>query len=191
MTILFCILPLVSCGYNDIQRKDEAVKAAWAQVLNVYQRRADLIPNLVNVVKAYAKHEKDVFIQVTEARSKVSSIQATPELLNDPQAFAKFQQMQGAMSSALSRLMLVVERYPDLKADQNFRELQVQLEGTENRIAVERRRYIKSVEDYNVSIRTFPNVITAQIFGYAQKPTFQPDNVESITKPPEVNFDDE
>lgn len=189
LAILFSSFFLASCGYNDIQRKDEAVTASWAQVQNVYQRRADLIPNLVNVVKAYAKHEKEVFIQVTKARAGVSSIQATPELINDPAAFARFQKSQASMTSALSRLMLVVENYPDLKANQNFRDLQAQLEGTENRIAVERRRFILAVRDYNVSIRTFPNVITARMFGFTAKPTFQPDDPDSIKKPPEVKFE--
>ncbi|MCB1174787.1 MAG: LemA family protein [Leptospiraceae bacterium] len=190
LAILFSGILLSSCGYNEIQRKDEAVKASWAQVLNVYQRRADLIPNLVKVVKAYAKHEKDVFVQVTNARSQIGGIKMTPEMLENPAAFAQFQKAQSSMSSALSRLMLVVENYPDLKANQNFRDLQAQLEGTENRIAVERRRYIQAVQDYNVTIRTFPNLITAQIFGYVAKPTFEPDNVEEVKKVPEVNFDE-
>jgi LemA protein len=179
---------LPSCGYNDIQRNDEAVKASWAEVLNQYQRRFDLIPNLVRTVEAYAKQERDIFIQVAEARSRVGSIQATPEVLNDPNAFARFQQSQSALGGALSRLLVVAENYPQLKSDQNFRDLQAQLEGTENRITVARNRYIKAVQDFNVGIRTFPNVITARIFGYTEKPTFQPENTDAISKPPEVNF---
>ncbi|MCB1324610.1 MAG: LemA family protein [Spirochaetales bacterium] len=179
---------LPGCGYNDIQRNDEAVNAAWSEVLNQYQRRYDLIPNLVEVVRAYAAHERETLEAVTSARARVGSIQATPELINNPQAFAAFQQSQAQMSSALSRLMLIVENYPDLKANENFRDLQAQLEGTENRIAVARRRFIQAVEQYNVSIRTFPNVITARIFGFARKENFQPENQEQISQPPQVNF---
>ncbi len=177
------------CGYNQIQANDEAVKAAWAEVLNQYQRRYDLIPNLVKTVQAFADQEKEVFIRVTEARSRVGGINATPELLDDPAAFAKFQQAQSSMGSALSRLLLVAENYPQLKSNENFRDLQAQLEGTENRIAVARMRYIKAVQQYNVDVRTFPNNITARMFGYTPKPTFQPENEEAISKPPEVNFD--
>lgn len=187
--ILFYIVIWFSqCGYNEIQRSDEAVKAAWAEVLNQYKRRADLIPQLVKVVEAYAIQEKEVLIQVTEARAKVGTIQATPELINNPEAFRKFQQAQGELSNALQRLMVVVERYPELKSNENFRDLQAQIEGTENRIAVARRRYIQSVQDYNTTIRLFPNVITAKIFGYVEKPQFQVENEEQLSKPPEINI---
>jgi LemA protein len=188
---LFLILGVFgfsNCGYNEIQRKDEAVKAAWAEVLNQYKRRADLIPQLVKVVEGFAIQEREVLIQVTEARSKVGTIQATPELINNPEAFEKFQRAQGELSSALQRLMVVVERYPELKSDKNFRDLQAQIEGTENRIAVARRRYIEAVQDYNVTIRIFPNVITARIFGYTEKPQFQVENPEQLEKPPEIDF---
>jgi len=191
--IQFLLLILIgfsfsNCGYNEIQRKDEAVKASWAEVLNQYKRRADLIPQLVKVVEGFAIQEREVLIQVTEARSKVGTIQATPELINNPEAFQKFQQAQGELSNALQRLMVVVERYPELKSDQNFRDLQAQIEGTENRIAVARRRYIEAVQDYNTTIRIFPNVITAKIFGYTEKPQFQVENLEQLEKPPEINF---
>lgn len=181
-------LTLSGCGYNRIQTQDEEIKANWSEVLNQYQRRADLVPNLVNTVKGYAKHEKDVFIQVTEARAKVGSVQITPELANDPQALAKYQAAQGEMSSALSRLLLVSENYPQLKADANFRDLQAQLEGTENRITVARNRYIKAVQDYNITIRSFPSNITAMIFGYKVKPNFTVENEKEISKPPSVDF---
>ncbi|TGK04919.1 LemA family protein [Leptospira semungkisensis] len=177
-----------SCGYNTIQIEDEKVKAAWSEVLNVYQRRADLIPNLVNTVKGYAAQEKEVLTEVTKARASVGSVQATPEVLNNPELFAKFNQAQGQMTSALSRLMVVVEKYPDLKSNQNFLDLQAQLEGTENRIAVARNRYIQSVEEYNITVRTFPNVITAKIFGYGVKPNFTVENEKEISKPPQVQF---
>ena len=170
--VLLTALFLGGCGYNTLQSNDEAIKAAWAEVLNQYQRRADLVPNLVNVVKGYAAHEKDVLTQVTEARSRVGTIQATPELLNDPQAFSRFIAAQGQMTSALSRLLLVAENYPQLKADGLFRDLQAQLEGTENRIAVARNRYIKAVQDYNLTVRQFPSNLTAMLFGYSVKPTF-------------------
>ncbi len=178
-----------SCGYNEIQVKDENVKAAWAEVLNQYQRRYDLIPNLVKTVQAFADQEREVLTEITNARSRVGSIQATPELVNDPAAFAKFQQAQSSMGSALSRLMLVVENYPDLKSNENFRDLQAQLEGTENRITVARNRYIKSVSDFNSTVRVFPTNLTAKLFGYVTKPSFQPENEEAISKPPEVNFE--
>ncbi len=181
-------LTLSGCGYNRIQTQDEEIKANWSEVLNQYQRRADLVPNLVNTVKGYAKHEKDVLVQVTEARAKVGSIQMTPELANDPQALAKFQSAQGELSSALSRLLLVTENYPQLKADAGFRDLQAQLEGTENRITVARNRYIKSVQDYNITIRSFPTNITAMIFGYKVKPNFTVENEKEISKPPSVDF---
>lgn len=179
---------LNSCGYNTIQVADEEINASWAEVLNQYKRRADLIPNLVEVVKGYAKHEKDVLVEVTKARAQVGSVQATPELINNPAAFNKFQAAQGSLSSALSRLMVVVEKYPELKADQNFRDLQAQLEGTENRITVARNRYISSVKSYNISVRTFPNNITAMIFGYQPKPNFSVENEAEIKKAPEVKF---
>jgi LemA protein len=179
---------LAGCGYNDIQRSDEQVKAAWAEVLNQYQRRADLVPNLVNTVKGFAAQEQQVLIQVTEARSRVGSIQATPELLNDPVAFRNFQQAQAGMTSALSRLLLVAENYPQLKSDANFRDLQAQLEGTENRIAVARNRYIKAVQEYNVLIRQFPVNLTAMMFGYQVKPSFSVEDERAISKPPTVDF---
>jgi len=189
LLLLILVLNFLNCGYNEIQRKDEEVKAAWAEVLNQYKRRADLIPQLVKVVQGYAIQEKDVLISVTEARAKVGTIQATPELINDPKAFQQFQRVQGELSNALQRLMVVVERYPDLKSNENFRDLQAQIEGTENRIAVARRRYIQSVQEYNTTIRVFPNVITARIFGYTEKPQFNVENQEQLEKPPEINFE--
>lgn len=182
-------LGLSGCGYNDMQRGDEQVKAGWSEVLNQYQRRADLVPNLVNTVKGFAAQEQQILIQVTEARSRVGGIQATPELINDPAAFAKFQQAQAGLSSALSRLLLVAENYPQLKSDANFRDLQAQLEGTENRIAVARNRYIKSVQEYNTLLRTFPNNLTAMMFGYQVKPNFAVENEKAIATPPAVSFD--
>jgi LemA protein len=192
MTFVGCLfavtLLLGGCGYNTMQAQDEAVKSAWSEVLNQYQRRADLIPNLVNTVKGYAAQEQTVLIGVTEARAKVGSIQATPELLNDPQAFAKFQAAQGELSTALSHLMVVTENYPQLKSDQNFRDLQAQLEGTENRITVARERYIKAVQDYNITIRSFPGNLTAQLFGYKEKQNFTVQNEAQISRPPTVDF---
>ena len=182
-----CLL-LSGCGYNTMQTQDEQIKAAWSEVLNQYQRRADLIPNLVNTVKGYAAQESSVLLGVTEARAKVGSIQATPELVNDPAAFAKFQAAQGELSSALSRLLVVTENYPQLKSDQNFRDLQAQLEGTENRITVARNRYIQAVKDYNVTVRSFPGNLTAMIFGYKLKPNFTVENEAVIAKPPTVDF---
>jgi LemA protein len=179
---------LSGCGYNDIQRSDEQVKSAWSEVLNQYQRRADLIPNLVNTVKGFAAQEQQVLLGVTEARSRVGSIQATPELLNDPAAFRRFQEAQGAMSQALSRLLVVAENYPQLKSDANFRDLQAQLEGTENRIAVARNRYIKSVQEYNVLLRQFPVNLTAMMFSYQTKPNFAVEDEKAIAKPPTVDF---
>ena len=179
---------LAGCGYNTFQSQDEQIKAAWAEVVNQYQRRADLIPNLVETVRGFAQQERDVLIGVTEARSKVGSVQATPEVLDDPQAFAKFQAAQGELSNALSRLMVVVERYPELKSDANFRDLQAQLEGTENRITVARNRYIESVQEYNVTVRSFPSNLTAKMFGYAPKPTFTVENETEIARPPQVTF---
>ena len=179
---------LAGCGYNDIQRNDEQLKSAWSEVLNQYQRRADLVPNIVNTVKGFAAQEQQILIQVTEARSRVGSIQATPELLNDAAAFRRFQEAQAGMSSALSRLLLVAENYPQLKSDANFRDLQAQLEGTENRIAVARNRYIKSVQEYNVLIRQFPVNLTAMMFSYQVKPNFAVEDEKAIAKPPAVDF---
>src|SRR6202789_1255222 len=178
----------VGCGYNSLQTQDEQVKSAWSEVINQYQRRADLIPNLVNTVKGYAAQEQQVLIGVTEARAKGGSIQATPELVNDPQALAKFQAAQGDLSNALSHLMAVVENYPQLKSDQNFRDLQAQLEGTENRITVARNRYIQAVQTYNLAIRTFPSNLTAMMFGYKTKANFSVENEAAISKPPSVDF---
>ena len=179
---------LSGCGYNQFQSKDEATKAAWAEVVNQYQRRADLIPNLVNTVKGYATHEKDTLEAVTRARAAATSFQITPEVLNNPEAFQKFQQVQGELSSALSRLMAVSENYPQLKADASFRDLQSQLEGTENRITVARQRYIAAVQDYNVTVRSFPTNLTAMMFGYQAKPSFTVENEKSISTAPTVNF---
>jgi LemA protein len=189
LSILVLLAGLLSgCGYNTFQTGDEAIKSAWSEVLNQYQRRADLVPNLVATVQGYASHEKEVLTQVTQARAQVGSIQATPELVNDPEAFARFQQAQAGLSSALSRLLVVAENYPQLKADAAFRDLQAQLEGTENRITVARNRYIKSVESYNVSVRTFPNNLTAMIFGYTVKPNFSVENEKAISTAPRVDF---
>ncbi len=179
---------LTGCGYNTIQSQDEEVKAAWREVVNQYQRRADLIPNLVNTVKGYAEQEKDILLGVTEARSKVGGIQATPERVNDPAALDRFMKAQGEMTSALSRLLVVAENYPQLKSDQNFRDLQAQLEGTENRITVARNRYIKSVQTYNTHIRQFPVNLTAMIFSYKEKANFTVENEAAIAKPPTVDF---
>jgi LemA protein len=181
-------LLLSGCGYNTMQLQDEQIKAAWAEVLNQYQRRSDLIPNLVNTVKGYAAQESSVLLGVTEARAKVGSIQATPELVNDPAAFAKFQAAQGQLTSALSRLLVVTENYPQLKSDQNFRDLQAQLEGTENRITVARNRYIQAVQDYNVTVKQFPGNLTAMMFGYKPKPSFTVENEAAVSKPPSVDF---
>jgi len=179
---------LSGCGYNTLQSTDEQIKASWAEVLNQYQRRTDLIPNLVNTVKGYAAQEQTVLLGVTEARAKVGSIQATPELINDPQAFAKFQAAQGELTSALSRLLVVSENYPQLKSDANFRDLQAQLEGTENRITVARNRYIKAVQEYNVIVRSFPTNLTAMLFGFSVKPSFTVENEKEISRPPAVDF---
>ncbi|SFU70151.1 LemA protein [Pseudoduganella namucuonensis] len=189
LMMLAATLLLSGCGYNTLQSGDEQVKANWSEVVNQYQRRADLIPNLVNTVKGYASHEKEVLTQVAEARSKASSIQITPELVNDPAAFARFQEAQGQLSGALSRLLAVSENYPQLKADAGFRDLQAQLEGTENRIAVARNRYIKSVQDYNVVVRSFPTNLVAMMFGHKVKPNFTVENEKAISAPPAVNFD--
>jgi len=186
--VLFFALALGGCGYNTLQTTDEQIRASWSEVLNQYQRRADLIPNLVNVVKGFAVQEKEVLLGVTNARAKVGSIQATPELINDPEAFAKFQSAQGELSSALSRLLVVAENYPQLKSDANFRELQAQLEGTENRITVARNRYIKAVQEYNVVVRSFPTNLTAMMFGYQVKPSFAVENEKEISTAPRVDF---
>ncbi|MBA3996396.1 MAG: hypothetical protein C0489_05545 [Candidatus Accumulibacter sp.] len=189
LAVLALVVSLLSgCGYNTFQTGDEAVKAAWSEVLNQYQRRADLVPNLVATVQGYASHEREVLTQVTQARAQVGSIQATPELIENPEAFAKFQQAQAGLSSALSRLLVVSENYPQLKADASFRDLQAQLEGTENRITVARNRYIKSVEAYNVSVRTFPNNLTAMVLGYQAKANFTVENEKAISAPPKVDF---
>ncbi len=186
--IVWLVTLMTGCGYNRLTSGDESIKAAWSEVLNQYQRRADLIPNLVKTVEGFAQQEKDVLVGVTEARSKVSSIQATPELINDPEAFQKFQQAQGQLSSALSRLLVTVERYPELKSDANFRDLQAQLEGTENRITVARNRYIDTVREYNTLARSFPTNLTAMMFGFDVKPSFTVENEAEISKPPEVSF---
>jgi LemA protein len=193
MRKLLWLVPLVAalisgCGYNKLVGQDEGIKAAWSEVVNQYQRRADLIPNLVNVVKGYTQYEEKVLTEVTEARSRVGGINATPELVNDAAAFKKFQEAQGALTSALSRLLVVVERYPDLKASAQFQDLQAQLEGTENRIAVARGRYISAVQDYNTTRRSFPNNLTASMFGFKEKANFSVENEAAISKPPTVDF---
>ena len=187
LVILLAVL-LSGCGYNDFQTKDEQIKADWSEVLNQYQRRFDLIPNLVNTVKGYAQQEKDVLIGVTEARAKVGTIQATPALINDPKAFAQFQAAQGELTQALSKLMVVSENYPQLKSDAVFRDLQAQLEGTENRITVARNRYIKAVQDYNVLTRSFPTNLTAMMFSYSVKPSFTVEDEKAVSKAPTVDF---
>jgi LemA protein len=180
---------LTGCGYNTLQTQDEQVKAAWSEVVNQYQRRADLVPNLVNTVKGAVAAERDILERVVNARSRATSIQATPELIENPQAFQQFQQAQGELSSALSRLMLVVERYPELRSIQGFQDLRVQLEGTENRIAVARKRYIESVQAYNGTVRKFPTNLTAMMFGHDVKPNFTVENEREISQAPEVSFD--
>ncbi|MDO5768254.1 MAG: LemA family protein [Psychrobacter sp.] len=179
---------MTGCGYNNLQAQDEQVGAAWSEVVNQYQRRADLIPNLVEVVKKYAQHEEDVFTEVAAARSRAGSMQVTPEVLNDPAALKRYQDAQAQMDGALSRLMAVSERYPELKADTSFRELQAQLEGTENRIAVARNRYIQEVQSYNTTVRQFPTNITAKVFGLDAKPNFSVANEKEISTAPKVNF---
>jgi len=181
-------LSLAGCGYNTLQSQDEGIKASWSEVLNQYQRRADLVPNLVNTVKGYAAQEEKVLTEVTRARANVAGIKATPELINNPAAFQKFQAAQGELSSALSRLMVVVEQYPNLKSDALFRDLQSQLEGTENRITVSRNRYIKTVQDYNTTVRQFPTNLTAMIFGHNVKPNFAVADESAVSKPPTVDF---
>ncbi|ARU86714.1 LemA family protein [Pseudomonas sp. M30-35] len=187
LTVLLTTL-LTGCGYNDMQRQDEAVKAAWSEVVNQYQRRADLVPNLVNTVKGYAQHEEKVFVEVTNARAKVGSMQINTDSLNDPQKLQQFQAAQGELSSALSRLMVVSERYPDLKADGLFQNLQAQLEGTENRVTVARNRYVQAVQQYNTLIRTFPNNLTAMVLSYEVKPNFSVENEKEISTAPTVDF---
>ncbi|MBJ7264653.1 MAG: LemA family protein [Burkholderiaceae bacterium] len=186
--LVLASLTLSGCGYNAMQAADEQIKAAWSEVLNQYQRRADLVPNLVATVQGYASHEQQVLTDVTNARSRVGSVQLTADQLNDPQQLQRFQQAQSEMSSALSRLLVVSENYPALKADGMFRDLMVQLEGTENRITVARNRYVQSVQHYNVLVRQFPGVITASIFGYSPKANFSVENEASISKAPSVNF---
>jgi len=189
MALAFCALALSGCGYNDFQRLDEQVRSSWAEVLSQYQRRADLIPNIVATVKGEANFEQETLTRVIEARSRATAIQATPELVNDPEAFAKFQAAQGELSGALSRLLVVAEQYPNLKANQGFQDLRVQLEGTENRITVARNKYIQSVAEYNVKVRSVPTNFTAMIFGYDVKPNFTVQNEAQIAVPPTVSFD--
>ena len=189
LAMLLAAASLTGCGYNEFQRLDEQVKGGWSEVVNQYQRRSDLIPNIVATVKGEANFEQETLTQVIEARAKATSIQATPELINNPEAFSKFQAAQGELGSALSRLMVTVEKYPDLKANQGFQDLRVQLEGTENRITVARNRYIKAVQAYNVLARSFPNNLTAMVFGYQVKPNFTVGNEAAISAPPTVSFD--
>ena len=188
MAVLLTMALLSGCGYNQLQQTDEEIKADWAEVLNQYQRRADLVPNLVATVKGAVQAEKDILDSVVNARSKVGSIQATPELINDPQAFQKWQAAQGELSSALSKLMVVVERYPELKSIQGYTDLQAQLEGTENRITVARNRYITSVKNYNLVVRQFPTNLTAKVLGLGVKPNFTVENEAAISAPPKVDF---
>jgi LemA protein len=190
VVLLLLITTLLSgCGYNQVQTNDEAVNAAWSEVLNQYKRRADLIPNLVSIVQGYAAHEKEVLTKVTEARASVAGMKATPELVNDEAAFAKFQKAQADLGGALARLLVVAENYPQLKADANFRDLQAQVEGTENRIAVARNRYIKTVQEYNVSVRTFPNNLTAMAMGWKPKANFTVEDEKAVATPPTIRFD--
>src|SRR5882724_4445323 len=181
-------LSLTNCGYNAIQSQDEQVKSGWSEVLNQYQRRADLVPNLVNSAKGFAQQEKDVLLGVTNARAKVGSIQATPELLNDPGAFAKFQAAQGELAQALSKLLVVTENYPQLKSDALFSILMTQPGTTETSITAARNRYVKAVQDYNVTVRSFPNNLTAMMFGYKEKPNFSVENEKAISTAPKVDF---
>ncbi|WP_350282629.1 LemA family protein [Nitrosomonas sp.] len=188
VSLLISVSMLGGCGYNTLQSTDEQVQSGWSEVLNQYQRRADLIPNLVNTVKGFAAQEKEVLLGVTEARSKAGSIQISPELIDDPEAFARFQNVQSELTSALSRLLAIAENYPQLKSDANFRDLQAQLEGTENRIAVARNRYIKTVQEYNVTVRSFPSNLTAMMFGFKVKPNFTVENEKALSTPPAVDF---
>jgi len=187
LLLMFASL-LAGCGYNTLQQQDEQVTSAWSEVVNQYQRRADLVPNLVNTVKGAVQAERDILDSVINARAKATSIQATPELINNPAAFQQWQAAQGELSSALSRLMVVVERYPDLKSISGFQDLRAQLEGTENRIAVARKRYIDSVQQYNVTVRQFPTNLTAKMFGHGVKPNFSVENEAEISRPPTVDF---
>jgi LemA protein len=193
LRLLGLLLPLFvllsGCGYNQIQINDEGVSAAWSEVLNQYKRRADLIPNLVSIVQGYAAHEKEVLTKVTEARANVAGLKATPELINDEATFAKFQKAQAELGSALARLLVVAENYPNLKADANFRDLQAQVEGTENRITVARNRYIKAVQEYNISVRTFPNNLTAMVMGWKTKANFVVEDEKAVSTPPTIRFD--
>jgi len=182
------VLSLSGCGYNTLQTQDEQVKAAWSEVVNQYQRRADLIPNLVATVKGFAAQEQQVLLGVTNARAKVGSVQVTPETVNDPQALRQFSQAQGELSGALSRLLVVAENYPQLKSDKNFLELQSQLEGTENRITVARNRFIQATQQYNTTVRSFPTNLTAMVFGHKEKPQFTVENEKAIASPPKVDF---
>lgn len=188
LAIGFLSLTLTGCGYNTLQTTDETIKSSWSEVLNQYQRRADLVPNLVNVVKGYAAHEKEILIQVTQARAKVGQVQLSGDPTTDEQALKNFQAAQGELTSALSRLLVVAENYPQLKADGVFRDLQAQLEGTENRITVARNRYIEAVKEYNVTVRKFPSNLTAMVFGYEVKPNFTVENEKAISTPPKVDF---
>ena len=185
---ILLVLSLYGCGYNTLQTQDEQVKAAWSEVVNQYQRRADLIPNLVATVKGFAAQEQQVLLGVTNARAKVGSVQVTPETVNDPQALRQFSQAQGELSGALSRLLVVAENYPQLKSDKNFLELQSQLEGTENRITVARNRFIQATQQYNTTVRSFPSNLTAMVFGHKEKPQFTVENEKAIAQPPKVDF---
>jgi LemA protein len=189
LCLMTATLSLTGCGYNQFQSGNEQVKASWSEVISQYQRRADLVPNLVNVVKGQADFEQSTLQAVVEARAKATSMQASPELVNDPQAFQKFQQAQKDLSGSLSRLLVVSENYPALRANQGFIDLQAQLEGTENRIAVARNRYIKAVQDYNITVHSFPSNLTAMALGYKEKPNFAVENEQAIAQPPEVNFE--
>lgn len=188
LLVMSSVLVLSGCGYNSLQQQDEGIKASWSEVLNQYQRRADLVPNLVNTVKGYAQQEKDVLLGVTEARAKVGSINVTPDMVNDEAKLKQFSQAQGELSGALSRLMVVTENYPQLKSDTLFRDLQAQLEGTENRITVARNRYIAAVQEYNTNVRSFPTNLTAKMFGMTVKPNFTVENEKAISAPPKVDF---
>ena len=188
MVLVAAALVLTGCGYNTLQSQDEGIKSEWSEVLNQYQRRADLIPNLVNTVKGYAAQEQAVLLGVTQARARVGGLNVTADVLDDPEKLRQFQAAQGELSSALSRLLVVTENYPELKSDQNFRDLQAQLEGTENRITVARNRYIQAVKDYNVTVRQFPTNLTAMVFGHRVKPNFTVENEAAISRPPTVDF---
>ncbi len=188
LLLTLAVFSLSGCGYNTFQTTDEQIKASWAEVLNQYQRRADLIPNIVNTVKGEANFEQETLTRVVEARARATSIQATPELVNNPEAFQKFQAAQNSLSGALSRLLVVSENYPQLKANQGFQELRAQLEGTENRITVARNRYIKAVQEYNVAVRSFPTNLTAMVFGYSIKPSFTVTDEKELATPPKVDF---